>query len=215
MGFRRSSWFRLRAGVYRIGIRCGAGGTVGHAHRPRSYNRARHNSARRWRTGNRCQRRPRDTLRRCTCAFDDALSGRVGARDAASHRRRLTPFPITRGGSSLVGFMQRTSAALLGAVVGHMLGFTAWLLAAAVGAMGCASLLLWLLCIRAGREGVREGILAAASTQTKASSNRPETHSRGMTRKIVTSARGTANSTARCSPAPAGDFFERGLICIE
>jgi DHA1 family bicyclomycin/chloramphenicol resistance-like MFS transporter len=75
----------------------------------------------------------------------------------------LTPFPDHAGAaSSLVGFMQQTSAALLGAVVGHMLGFTAWPLAAAVGAMGCASLLLWLLCIRAGREGVREGILAAA-----------------------------------------------------
>jgi DHA1 family bicyclomycin/chloramphenicol resistance-like MFS transporter len=75
----------------------------------------------------------------------------------------LTPFPDHAGAaSSLVGFMQQTSAALLGAVVGHMLGFTAWPLAAAVGAMGCASLLLWMLCIRAGREGVREGILAAA-----------------------------------------------------
>lgn len=75
----------------------------------------------------------------------------------------LTPFPDHAGAaSSLVGFMQQTSAALLGAVVGHMLGFTAWPLAAAVGAMGCASLLLWMLCIRAGREGVREGIRAAA-----------------------------------------------------
>ena len=75
----------------------------------------------------------------------------------------LTPFPDHAGAaSSLVGFMQQTSAALLGAVVGHMLGFTAWPLAAAVGAMGCASLLLWMLCIRAGREGVGEGILAAA-----------------------------------------------------
>ena len=75
----------------------------------------------------------------------------------------LTPFPDHAGAaSSLVGFMQQTSAALLGAVVGHMLGFTAWPLAAAVGAMGCASLLLWMLCIRAGREGAREGILAAA-----------------------------------------------------
>jgi MFS transporter, DHA1 family, multidrug resistance protein len=67
----------------------------------------------------------------------------------------LTPFPEHAGAaSSLVGFMQQTSAALLGAVVGHMLGFTAWPLAAAVGAMGCTSLLLWMLCIRAGREGI-------------------------------------------------------------
>ena len=100
----------------------------------------------------------------------------------------LTPFPDHAGAaSSLVGFMQQTSAALLGAVVGHMLGFTAWPLAAAVGAMGCASLLLWMLCIRAGREGVREGILSGTSVSN-----------------------GTANSTARCSSAPAGDFFERG-----
>ncbi len=74
----------------------------------------------------------------------------------------LTPFPDHAGAaSSLVGFVQQTSAALLGAVVGHMLGFTAWPLAAAVGAMGCASLLLWMLCMRGGGEGVREGILAA------------------------------------------------------
>jgi MFS transporter, DHA1 family, multidrug resistance protein len=56
----------------------------------------------------------------------------------------LTPFPDHAGAaSSLVGFAQQTSAALLGAVVGHTLGQTAWPLAAAVAGMGCVSLALW------------------------------------------------------------------------
>jgi MFS transporter, DHA1 family, multidrug resistance protein len=56
----------------------------------------------------------------------------------------LTPFPDRAGAaSSLVGFVQQTSAALLGAVVGHALGQTAWPLVAAIAAMGCVSLALW------------------------------------------------------------------------
>jgi DHA1 family bicyclomycin/chloramphenicol resistance-like MFS transporter len=65
----------------------------------------------------------------------------------------LTPFPDHAGAaSSLVGFVQQTSAASLGAVVGHTLGFSAWPLAVAVGAMGCISLLLWVVCICPRRE---------------------------------------------------------------
>jgi DHA1 family bicyclomycin/chloramphenicol resistance-like MFS transporter len=57
----------------------------------------------------------------------------------------LTPFPERAGAaSSLFGFVQQSIAALCGAVVGSLLGRSAWPLAAAVAAMGCATLLLWL-----------------------------------------------------------------------
>ena len=57
----------------------------------------------------------------------------------------LTPFPERAGAaSSLFGFVQQSIAALCGAVVGSLLGRSAWPLAVAVAAMGCATLLLWL-----------------------------------------------------------------------
>jgi hypothetical protein len=60
----------------------------------------------------------------------------------------LTPFPDHAGAaSSLVGFVQQSSAALVGAVGGHALGATAWPLAAAVAAMGAMSFALWAACI--------------------------------------------------------------------
>src|SRR5262249_9424386 len=63
----------------------------------------------------------------------------------------LTPFPERAGtASSLFGFVQQSAAALCGAVVGWLLGQSAWPLAAGVAAMGCASLGLWLT-----TEGVR------------------------------------------------------------
>ncbi|HXZ22852.1 MAG TPA: multidrug effflux MFS transporter [Pseudolabrys sp.] len=57
----------------------------------------------------------------------------------------MTPFPERAGAaSSLFGFVQQTVAALSGAVVGWLLGQSAWPLAGAVAAMGCATLGLWL-----------------------------------------------------------------------
>jgi DHA1 family bicyclomycin/chloramphenicol resistance-like MFS transporter len=57
----------------------------------------------------------------------------------------MTPFPERAGAASaLLGFIQQTAAALCGAVVGLLLGTSAWPLVAAVAAMGCASLLLWI-----------------------------------------------------------------------
>jgi len=56
----------------------------------------------------------------------------------------LTPFPERAGAaSSLLGFVQQSGAAVLGAVVGVTLGKTAWPLAAGVAGAGCATLLLW------------------------------------------------------------------------
>ncbi|MBI3703782.1 MAG: multidrug effflux MFS transporter [Rhizobiales bacterium] len=57
----------------------------------------------------------------------------------------MTPFPERAGAASaLLGFIQQTAAALCGAAVGWLLGQSAWPLVAAVAAMGCASLLLWI-----------------------------------------------------------------------
>jgi DHA1 family bicyclomycin/chloramphenicol resistance-like MFS transporter len=57
----------------------------------------------------------------------------------------LTPFASRAGAaSSLIGFTQQISAAVLGAIVGHTLARTAWPMAAPVAAMGCLALLAWL-----------------------------------------------------------------------
>jgi DHA1 family bicyclomycin/chloramphenicol resistance-like MFS transporter len=58
----------------------------------------------------------------------------------------LTPFPERAGAaSSLLGFIQQCAAALCGAAVGWLLGESAWPLSAAVAAMGCVTLLLWIM----------------------------------------------------------------------
>ena len=57
----------------------------------------------------------------------------------------LTPFPERAGAaSSLLGFVQQSVAALSGAIVGALLGSSAWPLAIAVAFTGCATLALWL-----------------------------------------------------------------------
>jgi DHA1 family bicyclomycin/chloramphenicol resistance-like MFS transporter len=56
----------------------------------------------------------------------------------------LTPYPDRAGSaSSLFGFVQQSWSALLGATVGHLLGNSAWPMAAAIAAMGVGSLLIW------------------------------------------------------------------------
>jgi DHA1 family bicyclomycin/chloramphenicol resistance-like MFS transporter len=58
----------------------------------------------------------------------------------------LTPFPDRAGAaSSLLGFVQQSSAALLGAVVGHMLGASAWPIAIPLAIMGTSALLVWVV----------------------------------------------------------------------
>ena len=57
----------------------------------------------------------------------------------------MTPFPERAGAASaLLGFVQQCAAALCGAIVGWLLGENAWPLAAAVAAMGCVTLVIWL-----------------------------------------------------------------------
>jgi MFS transporter, DHA1 family, multidrug resistance protein len=56
----------------------------------------------------------------------------------------MQPFPERAGAaSSLFGFVQQSGAAISGAVVGWLLGSTAWPLASAVATLGCLTLLLW------------------------------------------------------------------------
>jgi MFS transporter, DHA1 family, multidrug resistance protein len=58
----------------------------------------------------------------------------------------MTPFPERAGAaSSLLGFVQQSVAAVFGAIVGLLLGKTAWPLANGVAIAGCATLLLWML----------------------------------------------------------------------
>jgi DHA1 family bicyclomycin/chloramphenicol resistance-like MFS transporter len=58
----------------------------------------------------------------------------------------LTPFPERAGAASaLFGFTQQSGAAFVGAIVGWLLGHTAWPLAGGVAIMGCATLVLWVL----------------------------------------------------------------------
>ena len=69
----------------------------------------------------------------------------------------LTPFPNRAGAaSSLIGFAQQTSAAVLGAVVARSLGPTAWPLAIAVATMGCMAFALWGASRRTRRQAVME-----------------------------------------------------------
>lgn len=56
----------------------------------------------------------------------------------------LMPFPDRAGAaSSVVGFVAQTSAAIVGAAMGHIIGSTAWPLAIAMAIAGCLALLLW------------------------------------------------------------------------
>ena len=58
----------------------------------------------------------------------------------------LLPFPERAGAaSSLVGFLQQTAGAVVGAIVVHLLGQSAWPLAIGVALMGCGALALWVL----------------------------------------------------------------------
>jgi DHA1 family bicyclomycin/chloramphenicol resistance-like MFS transporter len=57
----------------------------------------------------------------------------------------MTPFPERAGAaSSLFGFLQQSTAAACGAVVGLLLGHNAWPLAGGVAFMGIATLVIWL-----------------------------------------------------------------------
>jgi MFS transporter, DHA1 family, multidrug resistance protein len=58
----------------------------------------------------------------------------------------LLPFPDRAGAaSSLLGFLTQTNSAIVGAVLGHILGTTAWPFAIAFALAGCGALVLWAL----------------------------------------------------------------------
>jgi DHA1 family bicyclomycin/chloramphenicol resistance-like MFS transporter len=70
----------------------------------------------------------------------------------------MTPFPDRAGAaSSLLGFIQQSVAALCGAIIGVLLGQSAWPLAAGVAAAGCATLALWIATHAVRREKISAG----------------------------------------------------------
>jgi MFS transporter, DHA1 family, multidrug resistance protein len=68
----------------------------------------------------------------------------------------MTPFPERAGAaSSLLGFVMQTSAALLGALVGHLLGASVWPLAAPMAIMGVLALIVWIAAGNLRRGGAK------------------------------------------------------------
>jgi DHA1 family bicyclomycin/chloramphenicol resistance-like MFS transporter len=70
----------------------------------------------------------------------------MGLTLAQAQAGALLPYPDRAGAaSSLLGFVTQTSSAVVGAILGHTLGLTAWPLAIAMLLPGILSLLLWKL----------------------------------------------------------------------
>jgi DHA1 family bicyclomycin/chloramphenicol resistance-like MFS transporter len=70
----------------------------------------------------------------------------MGMTLAQAQAGALLPFPDRAGAaSSLLGFTTQTLSAVVGAILGHTLGATAWPLAIAMALAGGLSLLLWTL----------------------------------------------------------------------
>ena len=70
----------------------------------------------------------------------------MGMTLAQAQAGALLPFPDRAGAaSSLMGFVTQTSSAAVGAILGHVLGATAWPLAVAMMLAGGLALLLWTL----------------------------------------------------------------------
>ena len=68
----------------------------------------------------------------------------MGMTLAQAQAGALLPYPDRAGAaSSLLGFITQTSSAIVGAILGHTLGLTAWPLAIAMVLAGSLSLLLW------------------------------------------------------------------------
>jgi DHA1 family bicyclomycin/chloramphenicol resistance-like MFS transporter len=68
----------------------------------------------------------------------------MGLTLAQAQAGALLPYPDRAGAaSSLLGFVTQTASALVGAILGHTLGLTAWPLAIAMVTTGALSLLLW------------------------------------------------------------------------
>jgi DHA1 family bicyclomycin/chloramphenicol resistance-like MFS transporter len=64
----------------------------------------------------------------------------------------LLPFPERAGAaSSLVGLVQQVLAAVVGALLGQLIGATAWPLAASIVTVSTAALLIWVLTRRIRR----------------------------------------------------------------
>ncbi len=65
----------------------------------------------------------------------------------------LQPFPDRAGAaSSLIGCVQQSAGAIVGAIVGHALGSNAWPLVLVIAAMGCLTFALWIFTRRVREE---------------------------------------------------------------
>ena len=70
----------------------------------------------------------------------------MGMTLAQAQAGALLPYPDRAGAaSSLLGFVIQTASAVMGAIIGHVLGTTAWPLAIAMMLVGGLSLVLWTL----------------------------------------------------------------------
>jgi DHA1 family bicyclomycin/chloramphenicol resistance-like MFS transporter len=70
----------------------------------------------------------------------------LGLAAPAAFAGAMQPFPGRAGAaSSLVGCIQQTASAVAGAIVGHLIGNSAWPFVISIAAMGCLSLALWWL----------------------------------------------------------------------
>ena len=86
----------------------------------------------------------------------------MGMTLAQAQAGALLPYPDRAGAaSSLLGFVTQTSSAVVGAILGHTLGLSAWPLAMAMVLAGGLSLLLWALS-RAAR--AERSLISAART---------------------------------------------------
>ena len=74
----------------------------------------------------------------------DLADPQAGAAESERTEARFGPPERAGAASALLGFIQQTASALCGAVVGMLLGQSAWPLVGAVAVMACASLLLWI-----------------------------------------------------------------------
>jgi DHA1 family bicyclomycin/chloramphenicol resistance-like MFS transporter len=78
----------------------------------------------------------------------------MGMTLAQAQAGALLPYPDRAGAaSSLLGFVTQTSSAVVGAILGHTLGLTAWPLAIAMLLAGSLSLVLWALSRNARASG--------------------------------------------------------------
>jgi hypothetical protein len=131
----------------------------------------------------------------------------------------LLPFPQRAGAaSSLMGVVQQTSSALLGAFLGHVLGATALPLAMSVAIVGCLALIVWALtrCIRHQRRlnsrSISQLSMPAAAGRRRARRPRVGHRAGGMFRTTDGSRLATGGAPDSGGRPPARDAARMNLL---